>query len=193
MTHRIVIPATFIAALAGVFIAGRWSVRDHAPAVSGGGSELREHAVPVSAGSPLTFFRRQGVDEEALRRVIREEVGRAVEDTLGRLSCGARASDSTETAKPTRAADSLETPESKAAADGALSVLDAAIARGRWSELDRDEWLSFVSQLSPPAKYEIERRLMVAINKRELSLDPGSLPFGPAWLRIRSPMGQKVK
>jgi hypothetical protein len=113
-----------------------------------------------------------------LRRIVREEVRSALREDLARPGGPERAVDAAPPADPlAEAATALARPEARPHAEEALATLDAAVARHRWGEADRQRFTAAVSLLEPRARVEIERRLMVAMNRDELVLDPGTSPF----------------
>ena len=108
-----------------------------------------------------------GVDAEQLRQIVREEVRRE----------GAASPPAADPAQRTRTVESEPpTKEEATRLARANDVIDRAIARRQWTAEDRSQWFEMMREAPTPRLIDLQRRVLVAMNRGELSLEPGAAP-----------------
>lgn len=112
------------------------------------------------------------LDAAAVRRIIRDELAQQLSE-LRRLPSEAVAADRARDAPPLSI-------ELQARSDEAAGVIERAVRAGRWTSDDRRQFANATAALPPPAVFELQRSLHVAINRGQVALADGAAPFGPA-------------
>ncbi|MCY1033476.1 hypothetical protein OV207_18635 [Corallococcus sp. BB11-1] len=101
---------------------------------------------------------------------LREEIRQILKEEL-------RAATSAPTPPAPEPRPPQPTPQSVAAFSQGRRLVENAVATGRWSEAQRDELRSLLSQLTPEQRQEIIRTLVVNINGGKVKVDLVGAPF----------------
>jgi hypothetical protein len=139
-------------------------------------AEMREvpsmEREPVNATpAPATFVvhdRPSGTDAEELRHIVREEVARQ-----GAAACRP----DTEAPKIDREPQTAIEP---ARMTRATDLVDRAIARRQWTRDDRKTWFEITREGPSPTLFELQKKLLAAMNRGDVSPEPGVPPFMPS-------------
>jgi hypothetical protein len=100
---------------------------------------------------------------------LRAEIGRAVRDALQDSGQCAHADAPAAAAAPS--------PESAAAFDEGSRIVRDAITAQQWTEQDRGAIREVLPALAAPQRLELRRRLAVAVNAGQLTMDVRESPF----------------
>jgi hypothetical protein len=126
---------------------------------------------PRLAGPPPARFERlpeRGLDEETVRRVVREELDHAQK---GRPESATSApAEEVRNAPP-------PTDEQVKATERARQTVDASIRSGLWSDRDRDELRSALRDSPGDLRLEVTDPLIIAINQGKVRVDFVGPPF----------------
>ncbi|NOK34046.1 hypothetical protein HMI49_12665 [Corallococcus exercitus] len=101
---------------------------------------------------------------------LREEIRQILKEEL-------RAATSAPTPSAPEPRPPEPTPQSVAAFNQGRGLVENAVATGRWSEAQRQELRSLLSQLTPEQRQEIIRTLVVSINSGKVKVDVVGAPF----------------
>jgi hypothetical protein len=113
------------------------------------------------------------MDPDDLRRIVREEIAAS-------RSGPPPSADSERTAPARPAGSEPLTMEAQACLHDVTDLVDRAIANRRWTRDDRQKWLSLMRQADvPAAAFDLQRKLLAAMNRGDVSLDGDGPPFSP--------------
>jgi hypothetical protein len=155
-----------IAAAAGAFAVGRWTLRS--PGAATPSPTVRTGPAPASA-SPATSTARAldpGI-RDAIRAAVRDEVTAALAERDARRD----GDEPSASAEPPAA-----TSDAEAAAAIARELVEAAQRSHRWTREDAAALRAAIGRMTADQREEILPTLMVAVNRGEIQPDyPGSL------------------
>jgi hypothetical protein len=122
--------------------------------------------LPVESAAPAAQ-----VDYAELRRLVREELDRSASGPWTATPPGS--------ARPAPATPEPPTPEQQASLREATAVVDRAVAARRWTADDRRAWWDLTHRRPSLELFELQRKLMVAMNRGEIAPERGVPPFSP--------------
>lgn len=132
-------------------------------------------AGPPPTTAPTAVDQRRGLDQQALRALIRG----TIRDQL-RVAPAAvgPAVDRAASAPPPAPVETIEpTPAQREARRDVESLVADAITGGRWSDAERDRFVALAAALPDDERAEALRPLIIAINDQRVDLDVD----GPAF------------
>lgn len=155
--------------LGGAFAAGRWTAPAHLAPPREAGAAAPASPTACSPAPLALLPPSPGLDE--LRQLVHDATAQAVREELAR---GPIAASPAATSAPEPARE--PSPEQLAAQQEALRFLGEATARRRFTSADRERWRSLLTRLDDDERFELQRRLLVAVNRQEILPDPQVVP-----------------